>query len=106
MPLCRYRGNPPSPGWHPGIKETTMTTTPTPREPNQTVKLTGGVVSPAYGRDYVSGKQAREDFLAGKDFVLHSPYGETYCSIRDFAPGAQVEVRFKRFERTTIVEVQ
>lgn len=63
-------------------------------------------VSPAYGRDYKSAKEAQEAFLSGKDFVMDSPgQGGTYCSVRDFAPGTIVEVRFNKKEKLLFVEV-
>lgn len=66
------------------------------------------VVSPAYGRDYKNKAAATKDFLDGKDFILESfmvrPSG-TYCSIRDFASGVKVEVRYARLTKLTIVTV-
>ena len=66
------------------------------------------VVSPAYGRDYPSGKLAKADSLAGKDFKCESILpegGGTYCSINDFSPGLTVEVRFKRLASVVMVKV-
>jgi hypothetical protein len=65
-------------------------------------------VSPAWGRDYKSRKEAEADFRAGKDFRLHNADGkfcDTYCSIRDMAPGVKVEVRYKRLEQLVFVTV-
>lgn len=65
------------------------------------------VVSPAYGRDYRSAQAAKDDFLAGKDFILESlGYGGRYCSARDFAKGVKVEVRYKKLQSAVIVEVK
>lgn len=65
-------------------------------------------IGPAYGRDYKSAKDAKADFLNGKDFENLSRLqtgGGTYCSIRDFAPGTSVILRYKRNTMTTTVKV-
>lgn len=70
--------------------------------------LNEGVVSPAYGRDYHSKREAELDFRNGADFVLESilpSKGGTYCSIRDFRSGAQVEIRYARKTKLTLVKV-
>ena len=75
-------------------------------------KLSGHVVvSPAYGRDYRSASDAKAAFLAGKDFKLESLFGKhqrygLYCSIRDFAEGASVEVRYSRLTKLTVIRVK
>ena len=61
------------------------------------------VVTPAYGRDYKSAKEAHDAFLGGKDFTLQ-PDG-VYCSIRDFEPNVIVTIRFNKRRTTTPVEV-
>ena len=63
------------------------------------------VVSGAYGRDYKSAKLAKEDFLNGADFVLNSFRGTTYCSVRDFAKGTMVNIRYKGMTMVTTVKV-
>ena len=40
-------------------------------------------LTPAYGRDYTTAKAAREAFLGGADFVLHSYQGTTYVNVDD-----------------------
>ena len=40
-------------------------------------------LTPAYGRDYTTAKAAREAFLGGADFVLHSHQGTTYVNVND-----------------------
>lgn len=62
------------------------------------------VLTPAYGRDYKTKALVTQDFLDGKDFVLNSPMGATYCSIRDFAPNTLVNLRYKRL--TLVVGVR
>ena len=57
---------------------------------------------PAYGRDYKSGKAAKEDFLAGKDF--RTPFG-LYTSIRDAVVGNTVLLRFKKQTGVTSVVI-
>jgi hypothetical protein len=44
-------------------------------------------VGPAYGRDYITGKAAEEDWNAGKDFKIltYGPDEGRYISIRDAA---------------------
>ena len=70
-------------------------------------KLDGGVVSPAYGRDYRTYQEAKDDLLKGLDFVLNSihPTGGRYCSIRDFESGSIVEVRFNRKQELVLVKI-
>lgn len=63
-------------------------------------------VSPAYGRDYKNRKEAEQAFRSGVDFKLESMFHSgAYCSIRDFAPGTQVEVRYARMEKCAVVTV-
>jgi glutamine amidotransferase-like uncharacterized protein len=57
-------------------------------------------VSPAYGRDYKSASAARLDFEAGKDFEIHTLFRSgTYCSIRDFAKGTRVHIRYNKQQK-------
>jgi hypothetical protein len=51
------------------------------------------VVSPLAGRDYRSKKECEAAFLGGWDFTIQ-PDGVP-CSIRDFAPGVKVNIRYK-----------
>ena len=57
-------------------------------------------VTPAYGRDYKSMAQVKEDWHGGKDFLLHGKY----ISIRDVSNDKQVWVRYARL--TKMVRVQ
>jgi hypothetical protein len=52
-------------------------------------------VGPARGRDYITGKAAREDWEAGKEFKILTcgPDEGRYVSIRD-ADGIQVSIRY------------
>jgi len=38
--------------------------------------VTEGTLTPAYGRDYDNESQARQNFLAGKDFLWNHPTGK------------------------------
>ena len=60
-------------------------------------------LTPAYGRDYKSSKEAKQDYLSGLDFILNdvsSPYNGKYCSCRDFV-GEFVTLRYHRLSRMT-----
>lgn len=60
---------------------------------------------PAYGRDYKNATAAKADFLAGRDFVLPFALGGRYCSVRDFATGQAVLLRYSRLEKVTPAKV-
>jgi hypothetical protein len=63
------------------------------------------VVSPAYGRDYKSEVGARNDWLAGKDFVYENIEGNgRYCSKRDFGKNDVIELRFNRKTDFTMIQ--
>jgi len=55
--------------------------------------LTGGTLTPAYGKDYSKRSEIVEDLNAGKDFVMNTYNFTGYCSIRDLADG-QFQVRY------------
>lgn len=53
-------------------------------------------LTPAYGRDYKSLAEAKKDFFAGKDFVIHSPFApSTYISIRDLRKDAPTQIKMR-----------
>lgn len=62
---------------------------------------------PAYGRDYKSGKEAQAAFENGVDFKVatYGPNDGQICSIRDFATGSSVNLRFKRLTGVKVVKV-
>lgn len=62
------------------------------------------VVSPAYGRDYKTAKEALADWEKGKDFKIQGPpvFCGTYCSIRDSNKFEAVEIRFKKLTELVI----
>lgn len=64
------------------------------------------ILSPAYGRDYKSKAAVEADFRAGKDFKIHTiGSGSTYCSIRDFQKGHQIELRYNRMQSVHCITV-
>ena len=63
------------------------------------------VVSPAYGRDYKDEVSAKNDWLAGKDFIYQNiGGGGRCCSKRDFKSGDKVEIRFNRKADLVIID--
>ena len=67
--------------------------------------LTGGTLTPAFGRDYTNRAQIIKDLNEGKDFMAHSPMGGGYCSIRDLADG-QFQVRDKSYAKVWTVNIK
>ena len=59
---------------------------------------------PATGRDYKSAKDAKADYLAGKDFIIADAFSGgrpgQHCSGQDFA-GQTVTLRFKALRNIT-----
>jgi hypothetical protein len=58
-------------------------------------------ITPAYGRDYTSAKQAKRDWHDGKDFILRditSRWDGKPCSIRDFSYGANLFIRYNNLQ--------
>jgi hypothetical protein len=65
--------------------------------------LNGATLTPAYGRDYSSGKAAIADFLAGKDFSLASLFhGAGYVSKADFEPRDRVSIRYGKLRKVCV----
>lgn len=63
-------------------------------------------LSPAYGRDYKSKAEVEADFRSGKDFKMETlGQGGTYCSIRDFAKGTKVMVRYAKMRSVHQIDV-
>ena len=82
-----------------GSYESWRPTMPTP-------KLTTGTLTPAYGREPKDKQEIRQDFLDGKDFILHLyNHPETYCSLRDFEPGASITLRYSNYHLAVVVQV-
>jgi hypothetical protein len=60
---------------------------------------------PAYGRQPLTIKEATHSFLGGQDWILVHLGNSTYCSIRDFAPGTWVTLRFRHLRSVTHCKV-
>lgn len=67
--------------------------------------ITEGTLTSCYGRIYRTAKEAKEAFIAGKDFYWNHPSGGTYCSIRDYAPGDVAKIRYNKNQNITFVTV-
>ena len=67
------------------------------------------VLSGAYGRDYGNKRAIVTDFEAGKDFIIRSAglnaIGKL-CSIRDFAKGVTVELRYSQDRKVEMYKVK
>lgn len=68
-------------------------------------KITGGTLTPAYGRDYTRRADVVDDLNAGLDFYANTPVGHGYCSIRDLADG-QFQVRDQSLRKVWTVNVR
>lgn len=61
---------------------------------------------PAYGRDYKTAKQAKDDYAEGKDFLIAQfghPYDGKPANREDMA-GAPVTLRFDSLRKTTVTK--
>jgi len=56
---------------------------------------------PAYGRNYTRQEDVIHDFQHGLDFKGDYSIGFAYCSVRDFAPGTIVLLRYNRLRSVT-----
>ena len=60
-------------------------------------------LTPAYGRDYKSAREAKHDYYMGKDFVfnqVNNKWDGMKCSCRDFV-NETVTIRYHRQQRVT-----
>jgi len=63
-------------------------------------------LTPAYGRDYKSGKEAEAALRAGNDFVLVQRGGRsTLINVEQIKPGTTVNLRYKRLTAVKPVKV-
>jgi len=67
-------------------------------------------LSPAYGRDFKSRKEAEANFLAGQDWrieSIHSPWCGSYATRAELIQGGirEVELRYARLTKATIVKL-
>lgn len=65
-------------------------------------------ISGAYGRDYKSGKAAKADFEANKDFKIEDfgPDMGRMINKEQFPKGATVNIRFNSMRGVTVVKVK
>jgi len=70
-----------------------------------TQKLSGGTLSPAYGRDYKNRLSVVTDLNAGKDFMMNTYNGSGYCSVRDLADGT-VQVRNQSLRNVWVINIK
>lgn len=63
-------------------------------------------LSPAYGRDYNSVKDAIADFKAGKDFILPIFLGGTYCNKENFTTGQTVLFRYNHLTKVDSYKIK
>lgn len=63
-------------------------------------------LTPAYCRDYKSGKEAKADFLGGKDFIYNAFDGYGYCNRQDLSRNGikQVNIRYKKLTMVVCVK--
>lgn len=59
---------------------------------------------PAYGRDYKSAKAVKEDWQAGKDFLLE-PSGQYANKDSPFPKGTTLNIRYKKLTQVCVVKV-
>jgi hypothetical protein len=70
---------------------------------NEKITASWHELLPAYGRDYKNKRDVESAFRSGMDFYGDFQLGFKLCSIRDFAPGTKVLLRYKnRFSVTSI----
>lgn len=67
--------------------------------------ITGGTLTPAYGRDYKNRASIVESLNKGDDFILNTYNGSGYCSIRDIAD-CQIQVRDKSMRKVWTINVR
>lgn len=64
-------------------------------------------LTPAYGRDYKSGKAAKADFAANKDFIIQQighPYDGKYANREQLEKEFPVMLRFNSLRSICIVK--
>lgn len=60
-------------------------------------------IVPAYGRDYKSARAAKDDWTAGKDFLIadmSSPHDGRYVNVKDY--GGRVTIRYAGLTKVTV----
>jgi hypothetical protein len=59
---------------------------------------------PAYGRDYKSAKAVREDWAAGKDFLIQDMQRSGYVNKDDKPADMQLNVRFANLTKVVVIK--
>lgn len=67
--------------------------------------ITGGTLTPAYGRDYSNRVSIVESLNKGEDFIINSCRDFGYCSIRDLADG-QFQVRDRSQRKVWTINIK
>lgn len=65
-------------------------------------------LTPAYGRDYRSGKEVREAFNSGRDFVVasvSSPWCGCYVNKPQLSSGDTVTIYFNRKTKFVVIDI-
>lgn len=62
-------------------------------------------LQPAYGKDYKTKAEVEKAFRDGKDFEGGFQIGFKLCSIRNFAKGVKVELRYRGLSLAHVVTV-
>ena len=60
--------------------------------------------TPAYGRDYKSAKAVREDWAAGKDFLIQDMRHSGYINISDKPAGVTLNIRYKNQTQICVIK--
>jgi hypothetical protein len=68
------------------------------------MKLSEGVLTPAYGRDYRTKDEVIKAFESGKDFRFNYIGRTTNCSIEDMEYGEPIKFRYSKGRRTFIYD--
>lgn len=67
-------------------------------------KLSGGTLTPAYGRDYKSRAEVVASLNEGHDFNYRSYNGDGYVSVRDLADGS-IQVRNANLRKVWVINI-
>lgn len=67
--------------------------------------ITGGTLTPAYGRDYKAKAAIVEDLNKGIDFTINTYQGSGYCSVRDLADG-DYQVRNANHRKVWVINIK
>lgn len=62
-------------------------------------------LTPAYGRDFKTGKEAKADFLANRDWLTPFFQGEKPVNMEQLSPGSSHVLRFCGNRKVTEVKV-